>query len=537
MPATSNRLDTFIGSSLISIASGIGITLSLAPFNYWPLAILSAGCLFLLMQGKNIRQAAIFGWLFGLGLFGSGASWVFVSIHDFAYTSAAMAALLTALFCACLALFCALTWGFYTWVLNGFKFVPAENNTSYSSSLTVLLFASVWVLGEWLRSWLLTGFPWLFIGYSQTESLLSPWASLIGVYGISFIIVASGAQIAALGNQLIRQNLMMGPQTTSSQKTAPASISLLIIWLLPIALTFPSWTEKNDQALTVSMVQANISQHDKWQSSYRQQHLALYLRLTEPHWQSSDVIIWPEAAITVFYDRALALLDTLNDRANSSQSAFITGIPTRDLNSGSRYNSLIALGDGEGSYQKQKLVPFGEYIPFVNVLGNLLAFFDLPVATMSAGNPKQSPLEVNDWRTQPLICYEVVYPSFTAKAAANSQVLITVSNDSWFGRSIGPLQHLQMAQMRAIENQQYVLRSTGNGVTAIIEPDGNINQRSEQFEQAVVSGEFFTVSGKTPWTRYGYWLIPSLCGLLCISSGILKRRQQDEQKNQSLEAS
>tara|TARA_A100000164_G_scaffold378352_1_gene419704 strand:- start:3680 stop:5284 length:1605 start_codon:yes stop_codon:yes gene_type:complete len=529
VPATSNRLDTFIGSTFISIASGIGITLSLAPFNYWPLAILSAGCLFLLMQGKNIRQAAIFGWLFGLGLFGSGASWVYVSIHDFAYTSTAMAAFLTALFCACLALFCALTWGFYLWVLNGFKFTTInKNKTSYGSWLPVLLFASIWVLGEWLRSWLLTGFPWLFVGYSQTESILSPWASIVGVYGISFIIVASGAQIAVLGNRFIRKNISGSAQANDTQKIAAVSISLLIVWLLPVAVAFPSWTEKNDRAITVSMVQANISQHDKWQRKYRQQHLALYLRLTDPHWQSSDVIIWPEAAIPIFHDRAFALLDTLNDRANSNQSAFITGIPTRDLNSSSRYNSLIALGTGKGSYQKQKLVPFGEYIPFVNVLGNLLAFFDLPVAVMSAGDPKQSPLEIDGWRAQPLICYEVVYPNFTAKAAANSQVLITVSNDSWFGRSIGPLQHLQMAQMRAIENQQYVLRSTGNGVTAIIDPNGNITQRSEQFEQAVVSGEFFTISGQTPWTRYGYWLIPSLCGMLCISSGILIRRQQYE---------
>ena len=517
MPAISKRLDILIGSTFISIASGIGITLSLAPFNYWPLGVLSAGCLFLLMQGKNIRQAAILGWLFGLGLFGSGASWVFVSIHDFAYTSASMAASLTALFCACLALFCALTWGFYTWVLNGFKFTAINSNKAFcSSSLPVLLFASIWVLGEWLRSWLLTGFPWLFVGYSQTESILSPWASTVGVYGISFIIVASGAQIAALGSRFIRQNSSGSAQPNDTQKTVAVSISLMIVWLLPVAVAFPSWTEKNDQAMRVSMVQANISQHDKWQRRYRQQNLELYLRLTEPHWQSSDVIIWPEAAITIFHDRALALLDKLNDRAKSNQSAFITGVPTRDLKSGSRYNSLIALGAGEGSYQKQKLVPFGEYIPFVNVLGRLLAFFDLPVAAMSAGDPKQSPLEINGWRAQPLICYEVVYPNFTAKAAANSQVLITVSNDSWFGRSIGPLQHLQMAQMRAIENQQYVLRSTGNGVTAIIDPNGNINQRSEQFEQAVVSGKFFTISGQTPWTRYGYWLIPSLCGLCLL---------------------
>lgn len=527
MPAFFKQMETLTGAICVAIASGIAVTLSLAPFNYWPLAILSAGGLFLAMQGRTVYQAAFLGWLFGLGLFGSGASWVYVSIHNFAYTSMAMATFLTALFCACLALLCALTWSFYIWLENGFKTTAPNIDDALSrTSSSVFLFTSVWVLGEWLRSWLFTGFPWLFIGYSQTESLLNPWASLIGVYGISFIVVGSGAQIALLGNRFVRQNIRSDAPLNDSKKIVAVSIGWLAMWLVPAIITFPNWTERNDQPLTVSMVQANISQHDKWRRNYRQKHVELYLRLTEPYWQNSDLIIWPEAAMTVFYDRALGLLDTLNKRANDSQSAFLTGIPTRDLDSDKRYNSIIALGEGHGSYQKQKLVPFGEYIPMANLLGGLLAFFDLPIAMMSAGTQQQSALKISRWASQPLICYEIVYPGFTATAAANSHVLITVSNDSWFGRSIGPLQHLQMAQMRAIENQQYVLRSTGNGVTAIINPNGSITKRSEQFEQTVVSGEFFTVTGKTPWTLMGYWLVPFSCGAITL---LLGRQRQVHQ--------
>lgn len=491
--------------SFCALISGALITLSLAPFSFWPLAIIATAILFVVLQQQSIKHSFWLGWFFGLGLFGTGASWVYVSIHEFGYTSIYLAAFLTFLFCGGLAFCCAITWALYAWLLkkNTVVFNSSPSITTAMQSVTsqqLILFAAVWVCGEWMRSWLLTGFPWLFIGYSQTESVLAGWAPIVGVYGVSFIICISGAVISHL--LFLRQ----GFHTHRTLLTAVA-----LCWFIAIPLKYVQWTLPAGEPQQVSMVQANISQHDKWRREYRQPTLTLYKNLSEPYWESSDLIIWPEAAIPMYYQYANDFLDQMDVLAAKHQSALLTGIPSRDTHSDNSYNSIITIGNGNGVYHKQNLVPFGEYIPFANLLGNVLAFFELPASTMHAGNTDQAALTIQQWQSKPLICYEIVYPGLTAKAAGVSDVLITVSNDSWFGASIGPLQHLQMAQMRALENGRYVLRSTGSGVSAIINPAGQIVARSEQFEQTVLTGEFKLMQQNTPWTRYGYWLTPLLC--------------------------
>ena len=491
--------------SFCALISGALITLSLAPFAFWPLAIIATAILFVVLQQQSIKRSFWLGWFFGLGLFGTGASWVYVSIHEFGYTSIYLAAFLTFLFCGGLAFCCAITWALYAWLLkkNTVVFNSSPSITTAMQSVTsqqLILFAAVWVCGEWMRSWLLTGFPWLFIGYSQTESLLAGWAPIVGVYGVSFIICISGAVISHL--LFLRQ----GFHTHRTLLTAVA-----LCWFIAIPLKYVQWTLPAGEPQQVSMVQANISQHDKWRREYRQPTLTLYKNLSEPYWESSDLIIWPEAAIPMYYQYANDFLDQMDVLAAKHQSALLTGIPSRDTHSDNSYNSIITIGNGDGVYHKQNLVPFGEYIPFANLLGNVLAFFELPASTMHAGNTDQAALTIQQWQSKPLICYEIVYPGLTAKAAGVSDVLITVSNDSWFGASIGPLQHLQMAQMRALENGRYVLRSTGSGVSTIINPAGQIVARSEQFEQTVLTGEFKLMQQNTPWTRYGYWLTPLLC--------------------------
>ena len=503
--------------SLCALISGTLITLSLAPFSFWPLAIIACGILFVVLQQQSIKQSFWLGWCFGLGLFGTGASWVYVSIHEFGYTSIYLAALLTFLFCGGLAFCCAIIWALYAWLLKKHNVIVSNSHSMRFAMQTVstqhlILFAAVWVCGEWMRSWLLTGFPWLFIGYSQTESLLAGWAPIVGVYGISFIICLSGATLSYL---LLSHKNYYGSR---SLLTAVA-----LCWFIAIPLKHVPWTvpaednDENKKPRQVSMVQANISQHDKWRREFRQPTLALYKNLSEPHWQTSELVIWPEAAIPMYYQYANDFLDQMAAQATKYQSALLTGIPSRDTysdldsSSDNRYNSIITIGNANGVYHKQNLVPFGEYIPFANLLGNVLAFFELPASTMHAGNADQTPLTIQQWQSKPLICYEIVYPSLAAKAAAVSDVLITVSNDSWFGGSIGPLQHLQMAQMRALENGRYVLRSTGSGVSAIINPAGQILARSEQFEQTVLTGEFKLMQQNTPWTVFGYWLTPLLC--------------------------
>ena len=513
--------------SIGALISGALITSSLAPFSLWPLAIIACGILFAVLQQQTLKQSFWLGWLFGLGLFGTGASWVYVSIHEFGYTSIYIAALLTFLFCSGLAFCCAITWALYAWLLKKHDVIFNNSHTLRLAMQSVtqqqlILFAAVWVCGEWLRSWLLTGFPWLFIGYSQTESLLAGWAPIIGVYGISFIICLSGAALSYL---------LCSRQRHYNNQSLLTGIALC--WFIAIPLKYVQWTsaienkDSDKKPRQVSMVQANISQHDKWRREFRQQTLRLYKNLSAPHWQTSELIIWPEAAIPMYYQYANDFLNPMAEQASQHQSALLTGIPSRDTHSDNRYNSIITIGNASGIYHKQNLVPFGEYIPFANLLGNVLAFFELPVSSMQAGNADQAPLTIQQWQSKPLICYEIVYPGLTAKAAAVSDVLITVSNDSWFGGSIGPLQHLQMAQMRALENGRYVLRSTGSGVSAIINPAGKILARSEQFEQTVLTGEFKLMQQSTPWTAFGYWLTPLLCCaplILQIYSKFNKRR-------------
>lgn len=474
---------TFPAFALAPLA-GIFITLSLKPFEFWPLAIVATSLYYLSLRGKTAKQHFVLAFLFSSALFLSGTSWVYVSIHDFGYTSVTLAGLLTLIFCLALALVNACIWQL------------AYSKHQLTSN--ILLFAAVGTLTESLRSWLFTGFPWLFIGYSQTESILSGWAPIFGVYGISFILYLSGAVLATI---------------FSTKKTKPFTAITIITfscWAISPFLKFVEWTEIVEPPISASLIQANISQHEKWQPTMRKPTMRLYQTLSKEEWSTSDIVIWPEAAIPAEFHMVENYFQQIDIIAKKNNSVLLSGTPYRPQqrsNSSTIHNSVVALGNAEGVYHKQYLVPFGEYVPFSNIVGRLMAFFELPLSTMYPGSNNQPALSIQDWQSRPLICYEIVYPGLTAKSAKKSDVLITVSNDSWFGNSVGPIQHLQMAQMRALENGRYLLRSTGNGISAIVNNKGKIQKQSKQFHQEVLRGNFYLTNKQTPWTQYGHWLI------------------------------
>jgi len=488
------------GPWLAAIFAGTLVTLSLQPFGYWPLAIISSGILFWLVAERDYKNTLLFSLLFSCGMFFSGASWVYVSIHEFGNATPFFAALLTALFCLALAACNAL-------ILSGFallKFKQAAPN--------IFVFSAIATASEALRSWLFTGFPWLFIGYSQTGLTLSGLAPIFGIYGLSFIIYSSGAALTYCADK-----------TCNSKTRLKIALTTTLIWIGAAALQHINWTRADNEPLQVTMIQANISQHEKWQSENFTPTLNLYAKMSAPHWQASHLILWPEAAIPAYLHNVRPYIDKINAEAVKHKSSLITGIPTAESNARSllqSYNSVVGIGNASGTYHKQHLVPFGEFIPFYSVFGKLMAFFELPLSHMQAGSNAQTPLRVENWRTLPLVCYEMVYPGLVATAAKQSDVLITLSNDSWFGASLGPLQHLQMAQMRAIENGRYVLRSTGNGVSAVINEKGKLLAKSEQFTRQALSATFKLTQGYTPWTQYGYWLVHWLYGLPLVLRGI-----------------
>ncbi|MEM7691483.1 MAG: apolipoprotein N-acyltransferase [Pseudomonadota bacterium] len=495
--------------ALFAPLGGMSITLSLAPFDLWPTAILGCALLAYLLAGCNTSQALWRGWLFGLGMFGSGCSWVYVSIHVYGHAGVPLAALLTFLFCAGLALLHAAQAWLYVRVVR-----PLPGGM-------LLGFAALWVFGEWTRTWLLTGFPWMYLGYAHVNTWLAGWAPVFGIFGLSFIVAftASCAFLAWRSRQAATLFTYSGLLAT--------------LWGGGLMLTPIEWVAPaSEQPVKVALYQPNIPLEEKWDRRFYGPILEQYSKSLAPLF-ANDLIVWPESAIPRVYDLAGDFLNPIARRADLSDTTLITGIPTRNAQR-QIFNSVVALGQGSGQYDKQRLVPFGEYVPLEEWLRGLIDFFDLPMSNFSLGALNQEPLQAGNHRIAPLICYEVVYPELAAKAARRAELLLTISNDSWFGNSIGPLQHLQMAQMRALENGRYMLRGTNNGVSAIIDHRGKIVASSDQFVVAVVEGEAQVMLGSTPFSSFGSIPLLSALALLLLAMVVLYRtlwREEDDEES------
>jgi apolipoprotein N-acyltransferase len=478
---------------LVTPLAGALVTLSLAPFDIWPAGILSCALFAWLLSTCEPRDALWRGWLYGLGLFGSGVSWVYVSIHVHGYAPVPLASLLTLLFCAGLAIFHSI----FAWLyVAHLRRLPGG---------MLMGFPLLWVLFEWLRSWILTGFPWLVLGYAHVDTPIAGWAPILGVFGLSFICAVSGAC------------LFLAWRSRQAIAIATYSVIIVTLWVGGGVLKPIQWVARaSEEPVSVAIYQPNVPQENKWNRKYYNPILRQLEAASLPL-LGHDILVWPEAAIPNYYQNARGFLDPIAEQAAIADTTLISGIPYRPPGTTQYHNSIVALGAGQGVYHKQRLVPFGEYVPLEGVLRGLIAFFDLPMSAFSAGPEEQAPLEAGAFRVAPYICYEIVYPDLVARNARNADLLITISNDSWFGDSIGPLQHLQMAQMRALENGRYLIRGTNNGVSAIIDHRGQIVAGTEQFVETTLSAEVETMLGNTPFGSFGS--TPVIVG--CFSGLIL----------------
>ncbi|MET4025775.1 apolipoprotein N-acyltransferase [Marinobacter sp. MBR-99] len=486
----------WFGPAILLIAGALQ-TLTFSPFHLWWLGPLSVFLIVLVTLHQASERLFRAGWFIGLGLFGSGASWIYVSISEHGNTSMPAAVLLMVLFIAGLALFHALAFWFW------------GKLAKESLIRRLLLFPAIWILGDWLRGWLLTGFPWLYLGTAHTDGPLGGLAPLTGVHGITFWITVTGAAAYAIWWLLL----------SARRKSAAAVTALTLLpWFIAPTMKQADWTDLSDEPVTFAAMQGNIPQQIKWDPDFLRDQIVAYLGMTEAHWQR-DLILWPETAIPIPQDQAGKIIDHIREELGDN-STLITGIPwygySDRIDDFTFHNSIMAIGNGEGIYHKQKLVPFGEYVPLQGVLRGLIGFFDLPMSSFTRGPKYQSPLVANGINIMPYICYEVAYPDFVAFNARNSGLLLTISNDGWFGDSIGPLQHLQLARMRALETGRYMLRGTNNGVTAIINEKGEITERIPQFQRAVLTGDVFPATGSTPYMQTGSWPVLTLALILIV---------------------
>jgi apolipoprotein N-acyltransferase len=477
----------------LALLAGMLLPWAFAPLSLFPLALLAPAILFWLWLDATPRLAFIRGYLFGVGFFAVGVSWVAVSFYRFGGMGAFLSFAATLLFILFLALFPAT----HGWLSR--RYFSRLSRGAY----LLLLLPLLWVLLEWVRAWILTGFPWLNLGYSQTDSPLIGLAPVVGVYGISWAVAMSAA-------------LLLWLLLTAGRQRLVALAGLLMLWLLAGSLSLISWSDDKGQPLTASLIQGNVPQNLKWRPEQRAPTIDLYTRLSRQRWHR-DVVIWPETALPAYFHQAQTFLQGLAREAHDNGGAqLVVGLPMLAENDTSHYfNAVVRVGRGEVDgdpsqfYRKSHLVPFGEYIPLKAVLGRLLDILHVPMADFSRGDSHQPLLTVGEHPVGVSICYEDAFGEEVIRGLPQADFLINVSNDAWFGDSLAPHQHLQMARMRTIETARPMLRATNNGISAIIDQHGKVLATSPQFQVAVLDGSIQPQQGATPYVRVGNWPVIS----------------------------
>lgn len=476
--------------------------LAFAPFGWYPLGMLALALWYQGLRGGEDGAAFGLGWLYGLGLFGVGVFWIRISLNEFAQLPILAAHGLMMLFVTVMALY----YGLAGWLIA--KLGRPLWRAHQDWVVAVLLLPAIWVLMEWLRAWLFTGFPWLLLGNTQIDAPLAGWVPVLGVHGLSLLAALSAGLLWLAATHLRRYVL--------------AIVLLLGLWGGGALFFRIDWTQPQGKPFDVALVQANIAPALKWQPEALEPNLQAHLQLTREQ-LGRALIVWPETAIPSFlHEVRRPLIEPLVAQARAAGSDIVIGVPIMEAN-GHYYNGLLSLGSHEDRYDKRHLVPFGEYLPLRDWIEPLVNWFEVPMSSFTPGTAQRPLLQVGQHPVGVSICYEDVFPEHVRQALPEAHYLLNVTNDAWFGKSLAPAQHLEFARLRALENGRYLVRATNTGISAIIDQRGRVQARSPLFERAVLVGQVQPFSGQTPFARLGSGVA---LGLAWIMLGLgLWRRQ------------
>ena len=508
-PAAATRLPVpaLLGRAALArrvLAFGAGALLAcaFAPLEWWPLAIVCPAVLMGLWEDASPGDAAWTGFWFSFGTFLAGTYWLYVSIHDLGgapvwLTIALMLGLvgIMALYNALIG-YVAARWlprgGAWRWLIG----MPAA-----------------WLLVEWWRGWFLSGFSWLSLGYSQTDTWLARFAPIFGVYGISLLLLASAGALIALvrGNMRVR---------------VAAGLTLILPWVIGAALGPVRWTRPSGPAVSVAVIQADIPQDEKWQDAYEDKILARYRTMTESA-LGTQLIVWPEAALPEPANNLLPYIALVDRETQARGSSLVMGTVRASADGEHYYDSILALGRPPSWYSKDHLVPFAEFFPVPHFVRNWLRLMTLPYESFTRGGTHQSPLPVAGLELGATICYEVGYGSYMLHMLPTANALVNVTNDAWFGHSTARYEQFQMARMRTLEEGRSMIIASNDGISAVIGPRGQVLASAPPYEQYVLRSSVTPRTGLTPFARVGNWLAVSLAALGLASAlgfGAWRRR-------------
>ncbi|MGF1528070.1 MAG: apolipoprotein N-acyltransferase [Candidatus Competibacterales bacterium] len=489
----------------LACAAGGATALAFAPIHQVYAAIFGPAVLFALWRGLGVWRAARVGLGYGLGLFGVGVSWVYVSLHTFGQAPVAFAALATVLLVAFMALYLALL---------GVGFAVLAPRPGLPRLLGVV--PALWVLLEALRSHLFTGFPWLLVGYSQIDTPLGELAPWGGVYLVSWATIFTAGGLVALGEAVIRRHWRQGLGLV---------LAVGLVWGAGALASQVRWTTPHGAPQAVTLIQGNVDARQRWGAGGLQAILDHYLALSYRFGADSPLVVWPELAIPLLYEQLprdyLVQLDRLTA---GGERGLLLGIADGSWMTGAIYNAMVGVGNVSGRYYKRQLVPFGEYLPLRWAFGLFHQWVEIPMADFTPGPAVQDPIEVGDQPVGMAICYDAAYGHLLRRGIETARWLVTVSNDAWFGDSLAPAQHLQIARMRAKELERPMARATNTGISAFIDERGRVMDRTRQFVATGLTGTLQPRQGLTPLGRFGDGGVFALV-VLTLGAGILAARR------------
>ena len=484
---------------------GAASVAAFAPLGWFPVAWATQAGLFILLNreadtGRRWRHGALIGGAFGFGLFITGVSWVYVSLSTFGSMPPLLAALATLLFCAFLSIYPALA---------GALFVRYSPDRWWQRALFL---TSLLTLGEWLRGWIFTGFPWLAFGYSQTPpSPLAGYVPIVGVFGASLLTMLVGASLG----EVVRS--VLGRSRPSEATSSSRWIPLLVVVALfggGALLREVHWTAPTGAPISVALLQGNVPQDLKWRPEKFIESLRTYYHLAKDN--PAQLTVLPETALPAFLDNVpREYIEEIRKLAEREQGDLVLGIVIGD---NTRYaNGAISLGvSPEQHYRKSHLVPFGEFIP--PGFSWFLKLAEIPMSSFTPGEVRQAPMSLSGQKVAINICYEDAFGEEIIRSLPDATLLVNISNVAWFGDSLAPAQHLQIARIRALETGRMMLRATNTGMTAIVDTRGEIRSVLPPFTRGALRGEVVGHTGATPFVRWGNWPAITLSLLVALMS-------------------
>ena len=426
----------------------------------------------------------------GTGYWLGGTGWLIVSIYFYGNTSIYIALLIIIFMAILLSVV-------FIGPICLIYLVRRTNNYLVHS----LFCAGVLTVIELLRFILLGGFPWLLPGLVLIDTIGQDLIPLIGIYGGSFFVYFISL-------------FLLGSFQNKSYKQVFVGLCLLIIFY-----PHPGYKQPlEDEGMNIAIIQPSLDPFQKYENSYKNTIESALVNLSNTN-KDVDLLIWPESPLP--YLNSSQDMNKLLARTNNLPVILSGGW---EYSNGDLQNVMSVLGEKQ-IYAKQHLVIFGEYIPFEGILRGLIEFFDMPMSTIKAGNTNQELFTINGKQVLGLICFDIAFPLSYINQSKKADFIVNISNDTWFGSSYGPYQHLQIVRARALEFNKWIARGTSDGISTIVDNKGTIVSKIDKGKQGVLQGKIYFTNAESYFLKYGFLIIPILSLILSLLAFVLRSRK------------